>query len=129
MGVEVSPQGDVYSYGIFLLEMFTGKRPADDMFLDNEISLCNYVKKALPKKVMEIVDSRIIAESNISKMEICLTSILQTGILCCAERPRERIDMKDVLNKLTSARNLFAEVSRETERQERETRQRFVQKF
>ena len=34
---------DVYSFGILLLEMFTGKRPTDAMFRDN-FNLHNYVK-------------------------------------------------------------------------------------
>lgn len=125
MGVEVSPQGDVYSYGVLLLEMFTGKRPTNIMFTDN-LSLRSYVSIALSQNVMEIVDSRIIMESedgstttqynsssNISIMEACLTSILQIGILCCSERPTERMDIKDVFVELTVIRNVLLGVTRQ----------------
>ncbi|KAF5453646.1 hypothetical protein F2P56_028537, partial [Juglans regia] len=40
---EASTQGDVYSFGIFVLEIFTGKRPIDSMFQDI-FNLHNYVK-------------------------------------------------------------------------------------
>jgi len=43
LGNEVSIQGDVYSYGILLLEMFTGKRPTDSEF-EEGLSLRKYVQ-------------------------------------------------------------------------------------
>ena len=51
MGSKASTCGDVYSYGILLLEMFTGKMPTDDMFQDG-LNLHNYVKMALPEFFM-----------------------------------------------------------------------------
>ncbi|XP_058099922.1 probable LRR receptor-like serine/threonine-protein kinase At3g47570 [Magnolia sinica] len=61
MGRKASMHGDVYSYGILLLEMFTGKRPTDEMFKDG-LSLHQFVKTALPDGVMDIVDPRLFSE-------------------------------------------------------------------
>ncbi|GKV42859.1 hypothetical protein SLEP1_g50222 [Rubroshorea leprosula] len=47
MGSEVTVQGDVYSYGILVLEMMTGKRPTDSLF-EGGLNLHNYAKTALP---------------------------------------------------------------------------------
>jgi serine/threonine protein kinase len=55
MGSKVSTYGDVYSYGTLLLEMITGKRPTDSMFEDG-IGLHNYVKMALPDRVLQVAD-------------------------------------------------------------------------
>jgi len=46
LGNEVSTHGDVYSFGILLLEMLTGKRPTDNEF-GGAIGLLNYVQMAL----------------------------------------------------------------------------------
>ena len=58
MGGETSRQGDVYSYGILVLEMFTGRRPTDKMFKDS-FNLYNFVRLALPKRLVQIVDPNI----------------------------------------------------------------------
>ncbi|THG20537.1 hypothetical protein TEA_023419 [Camellia sinensis var. sinensis] len=55
MGSEVSTYGDIYSFGILVLEMFTGKRPTDEMFKDG-LSLHSFVKGALPWSVLEVAD-------------------------------------------------------------------------
>ncbi|XP_024027446.1 probable LRR receptor-like serine/threonine-protein kinase At3g47570 [Morus notabilis] len=66
MGGGPSREGDVYSYGILVLEMFTGKRPTDEMFKD-DFNLHNFVRTALPERLVEIVDSSLLpreAEQN-----------------------------------------------------------------
>ncbi|KAL6129155.1 hypothetical protein ACLB2K_072508 [Fragaria x ananassa] len=54
MGNEVWTQGDVYSYGILLLEMFTGRRPTDNMF-EGASNLHSFVKEALPREIINII--------------------------------------------------------------------------
>jgi serine/threonine protein kinase len=45
VGNEVSTHGDIYSYGILLLEMFTGRRPMDNE-LGESIGLREYVQRS-----------------------------------------------------------------------------------
>ena len=56
---EVSTYGDVYSYGILLLEMFTGKRPTDNIFQDG-LNLHDFVNAALPEGIIDIIDPTLL---------------------------------------------------------------------
>ncbi|XP_022140167.1 receptor kinase-like protein Xa21 [Momordica charantia] len=44
----VSTRGDVYSYGILLMETFTRKKPTDEMFSAREMGLREWVAKSYP---------------------------------------------------------------------------------
>ncbi|KAL7164774.1 hypothetical protein ACSBR2_040639 [Camellia fascicularis] len=119
MGEEASTQGDMYGYGVLLLEMLIGKGPTSNMFTGN-VNLHSYVKMCLLEKVMQIVDPQIILKMevesskrmksstiNISKLETCLVPVFHIGVSCSAEMPSERMTVKDVLKELHKIRNLF----------------------
>ncbi|VVA38009.1 PREDICTED: probable LRR receptor [Prunus dulcis] len=111
MGSEVSTIGDIYSFGILLLEMFTGKRPTDDMF-NGDLNLHTYVKMAFPNRVMEIVDSTLFEggtnERSVQKIEVCLNSIFRIGIECSAESPIDRLkNISDAVSELHSIRDVL----------------------
>ncbi|KAM4080437.1 hypothetical protein ACJW30_11G016000 [Castanea mollissima] len=141
MGGEASTEGDVYSYGILVLEMFTGRRPTDDMFKDG-LDLHNFVKMTLPKRLIQVVDplllpreveemgvataammatkeddndNEIVEEANNIEnsrhidvdMRKCLLSILNIGILCSLESPKERISMEEVIKELQLIKSTF----------------------
>ena len=113
MGSEVSTSGDVYSYGILLLEMFTGKRPTDHMFSDS-LNLHKFTKMAFSEQVASIADSTLFQEkdnglnqSSASGQEIeeCLISIFKAGIACSEELPRNRLAINEVLTQLHAIKN------------------------
>ncbi|XP_022681727.1 probable LRR receptor-like serine/threonine-protein kinase At3g47570 [Setaria italica] len=74
-GSKLSTEGNVYSYGIIILEILTGKHPTDGMFT-NGLNLHKYVEKAFPQKIAEVLDPCIVPSSedgdadNILTMEI-----------------------------------------------------------
>ncbi|KAL8141185.1 hypothetical protein V2J09_007206 [Rumex salicifolius] len=112
IGSKISLEGDMYSFGIIVLELMTSKRPTDPMFND-ALNLHEYAKVNLPARVMEIVDQRMIEDANmfcgrtdvdIKKIE-CIKSLIMIGIKCSIELPQERMKIKDVVDELRSIRH------------------------
>ncbi|KAJ4781971.1 Leucine-rich receptor-like protein kinase family protein [Rhynchospora pubera] len=121
MGGRPSMEGDVYSYGILLLEMFTGVSPTDEKLRDG-VSLLEHIKMAFPESVLNIVDTRMFSgpyvEANTYASENvfnCLFSVIQCGLLCSNQLPKERITIRDAAKQLNTARKklLSAEFAQE----------------
>ncbi|KAM7466623.1 hypothetical protein LguiB_014185 [Lonicera macranthoides] len=118
LGSEVSMNGDIYSYGILLLEMITEWSPVDPLF-DNGLSLHNYALKALPNRVMEIVKPTLqsnrgevlpTASSNGNQLKDSLISMIKIGVACSMESPQDRMDLSDVIRELYSIRRILEEL-------------------
>ncbi|XP_078168077.1 putative LRR receptor-like serine/threonine-protein kinase At3g47570 [Carex rostrata] len=109
MGGQASTQGDVYSYGILLLEIFTGICPTDERFCDG-MSLHKHVEAAYPARVMDIIDTKLFSSDHGNENTVvpenskeCLVSVIRCGLLCSKELSKERITMSDVVKELNSA--------------------------
>ncbi|GMJ10089.1 hypothetical protein like AT3G47580 [Hibiscus trionum] len=102
-GIEgiVSTKGDVYSFGILMVEIITRKKPTDEMF-GGERSLKSWVEESISAPLNQIVDTNLLSTTgrDCSAANNCALSILNVGLECSAESPNERPDMKEILTKL-----------------------------
>ncbi|KAJ7947131.1 Receptor-like protein kinase [Quillaja saponaria] len=104
----VSTKGDVYSYGIMLMEMFTRKKPTDDMFVRN-LSLKSWVNELVPHSTIQVVDPNLLSgeEHQIDAKVLCISSIMELALKCCCDSPEERINMESGTAALTKIKTKF----------------------
>ncbi|CAM8982963.1 unnamed protein product [Rhodiola kirilowii] len=117
-GATIRTQGDIYSYGIVLLELITGKRPTDDMF-NNGMSLRSFCERAISSDevdVEEFVDQHLVNElqeaaqtqrnSEQVKLEYqtILVSFVEIGISCSTESSKDRMDIQSAVRCLERIR-------------------------
>lgn len=111
-----SREGDLYSYGVLVLEMFTGKRPTDQLFVE-DLTLCSYVESGLPEHVLDITDISIlqdeVSNKNINVAE-CLKIVFHVGIRCCEKSPANRMTIAEALAELVSLKKRFFKAKRKT---------------
>ncbi|KAK8984153.1 hypothetical protein V6N11_029476 [Hibiscus sabdariffa] len=88
MGGPTSPEGDIYSYGILVLEMITGKRPTDDLFGDGDQN-----QKRRGRNMLD-----------------CLASFTNVGVACSVEVPVERMKIEDVVTDLHAIKARLLEI-------------------
>ncbi|XP_030535034.1 systemin receptor SR160 [Rhodamnia argentea] len=89
-----STKGDVYSYGVVLLELLTGKRPTDSAdFGDN--NLVGWVRQHAKLKIRDVFDQVLIKED--PNLEIELLQHLKVACACLDDRPWRRPTMIQVL--------------------------------
>ncbi|CAM9002597.1 unnamed protein product [Rhodiola kirilowii] len=111
MGGNVSRQGDMYSYGILLLEMVTRKKPTNEIFKDG-LNLHNFCRSALSESaITDVSDPCLLTElyaiansqmhdDVVLKMWECTAALAEIGIDCSMESPDERMDIGHALKEL-----------------------------
>ncbi|KAL4291277.1 hypothetical protein GQ457_14G025410 [Hibiscus cannabinus] len=114
MGGLVSPESDIYSYGILLLEMITGRRPTNELFRDG-FSLCNFCTMALQHGLEGMIDVRLVEEIDENRQRMrrrnmeeeiweCLVSFTKIGVSCSAESAADRLRIKDAIIELQATK-------------------------
>ncbi|KAM0848170.1 hypothetical protein ACQ4PT_054561 [Festuca glaucescens] len=120
MGSEISTEGDVYSYGIILLEMLTQKRPTHEEFSDGftlrkyaDVSLSRTKDFLHPSLISETRGPHVNHTPNLqdnktyTMKDICALQLLKLGLLCSAESPKDRPAMHDVYSEVIQVKEAF----------------------
>ncbi|CAN6372475.1 unnamed protein product [Urochloa humidicola] len=116
VGNMVSTHGDIYSYGILILETVTAKRPTDSRFSKGS-SLREYVDQALQSRVMDAVDKSLVVDienelqtmgdsSYKTKVE-CIVSLLKLGMSCTQELPSSRMPAGGIIKGLHDIKEML----------------------
>ncbi|KAL7611581.1 hypothetical protein Lser_V15G08891 [Lactuca serriola] len=109
--IEMTSSGDVYSFGILLLEVMTGKNPTDNIFQEG-LNIHKFACMALPDHVTDVIDDDLLnflqedhvttkgALANAKKIVECLASIVKIGVSCSVDSPPKRMNIKNVVHHL-----------------------------
>ncbi|BAT99790.1 hypothetical protein VIGAN_10130200 [Vigna angularis var. angularis] len=114
---EVSTYGDIFSFGILVLEMLTGKSPTDEMFEDGQ-NLHNFVTVSFPDNLLQILDPLLVPTEEAAALkenkwnldpnvEMCLVSLFRIGISCSTKSPKDRMNIADVTRELNRISEYF----------------------
>ncbi|XP_030958684.1 receptor kinase-like protein Xa21 [Quercus lobata] len=136
LGGKASTSGDVYGFGILLLEMIIAKKPTDRMFQEG-LSLNNFISEVHESKILDIADPRLFKDyesvtrssstscsiggdssssssasnnnnNNITlRSEECVAAMVGVGLSCAAHSSKERFTMREALSKLQEIKRSF----------------------
>ncbi|WVZ50105.1 hypothetical protein U9M48_001392 [Paspalum notatum var. saurae] len=121
---KASRKSDVFSFGIMLLEVITGKRPTDPMFIGG-LTLRLWVSQAYPENLIDVADERLLQDE---QMRLCfdnrgstslassltsmdsnfLVSVFELGLMCSSESPEQRMAMTEVVARLNDIKKKYS---------------------
>ncbi|KAI5670023.1 hypothetical protein M9H77_19876 [Catharanthus roseus] len=97
----VSTRSDIYSYGIMLMEVFTRRKPSDEMF-HGGLSLKSWVSECMASNLIKVIDAKLLKSSSQSRKDFeeelnCISSVMDVALSCTNDSPRDRKNIDDVL--------------------------------
>ncbi|CDY30082.1 BnaC05g09380D [Brassica napus] len=101
--LKASEKCDVYSYGVVLLELVTGRKPVESPSRNQVLILRDYVRDMLETGSASDCFDRRLREFEENE----LIQVMKLGLLCTSENPLKRPSMAEVVQVLESIRNGF----------------------
>ncbi|XP_027083842.1 uncharacterized protein [Coffea arabica] len=104
----ISAKCDVYSYGIMLMEVFSRRKPNDEMLAGN-LNLKSWIYDSLPNSILQVIDAKLLkrGDENFTEKLEGFSSIMELALKCVCESPSERVSMKVTLETLKNIKLKF----------------------
>ncbi|KAL2456195.1 Leucine-rich repeat receptor-like protein kinase PXL2 [Forsythia ovata] len=99
--LKVDEKIDIYSYGVVLMELLTGRRPLDPEFGES-VDIVEWMCRKMRDKLLEEALDPTVGNTKHVQEEMLL--VLRIAILCTAKLPKDRPSMRDVLTMLGEAK-------------------------
>ncbi|KAG8090015.1 hypothetical protein GUJ93_ZPchr0011g28111 [Zizania palustris] len=107
-GNMASTHGDIYSYGILVLETVTGKRPTDSRFRQgfnlHDNNMMDIVDGQLALELQNGCETETLDDPSYSRKIGCLASLVRLGMSCSHELPLSRMQATDIAGELLAIR-------------------------
>ncbi|KAL9360937.1 hypothetical protein Peur_049060 [Populus x canadensis] len=100
--LKVDEKIDIYSYGVVLLELLTGKRPLDPEFGES-VDIVEWIRRKIrdSRSLEEALDQNV---GNCKHVQEEMLLVLRIALLCTAKLPKDRPSMRDVITMLGEAK-------------------------
>lgn len=101
--LQVDEKSDIYSFGVVLLEILSGKRSVTAEFGDGN-SIVDWIRSKIRTKdgIKDVLDENAGASCASVRDEMML--LLRVALLCTSKNPADRPSMRDVVSMLQEAK-------------------------
>lgn len=101
--LQVDEKSDIYSFGVVLMEIISGKRSVDAEFGDGN-SIVDWVRSKIKTKngIIDILDKN--AGASCSSVREEMMQMLRIALLCTSRNPADRPSMRDVVLMMQEAK-------------------------